>query len=72
MRFVREVKHVRVGHLAAAWGVLFAIVHAYWAAGAAAGMYGDAADTLAAQVTLYFLVGGLLVTALGWLRRSAP
>jgi hypothetical protein len=32
------------------WGVVFALVHFYWAAGGELGMNGEAADTLAAQV----------------------
>jgi len=127
----------RVALLTTVWGVIFAVVHAYWAAGGAAGMNGDPADTPAAQayiaciaalglagaavaaglargsrrralivlsriggvalllgvalgagrwladwsldgdgapgvaITLYFLLGGLLFSALGW-RRQAP
>jgi hypothetical protein len=38
-----------------AWGVLFALVHAYWAAGGAAGMNGDPADTLGAQLYIAFI-----------------
>jgi hypothetical protein len=48
----------RLAHLTAAWGVLFAVVHAYWAAGGAAGMNGDPADTLGAQ--LYIAVIALI------------
>jgi hypothetical protein len=40
----------RLAHLTAAWGLLFAAVHAYWAAGGAAGMNGDPADTFGAQL----------------------
>jgi hypothetical protein len=106
------------------WGLLFAVVHFYWAAGGEAGMRGEPADTLAAQlyigfiaalglagaavahrrhailaraagavvllgvaigagrwlahgsavgaadatITVYFLLGGLLFSVLGWLR----
>ena len=42
----------------ATWGVLFAIVHAYWAAGGEAGMNGEPADTLGAQ--LYIAVIAVL------------
>ena len=45
----------RLGHLTAAWGVLFAIVHVYWAAGGAAGMNGEPADTLGAQLYIAFI-----------------
>jgi hypothetical protein len=127
----------RVARLTAVWGVIFAVVHAYWAAGGAAGMNGDPADTPGAQsyialiaalglagaavagglargsrrgtlivlaraggaalllgvvfgagrwladwsldgdgaggvvITLYFLLGGLLFSALGWRRAAA-
>jgi hypothetical protein len=40
----------RVAQLTTVWGVIFAVVHAYWAAGGAAGMNGDPADTRGAQV----------------------
>ena len=34
--------------------MLFAVVHVYWAAGGAAGMNGEPADTLAAQLYIAF------------------
>jgi hypothetical protein len=58
-----------VAHVTVAWAVLFALVHLYWAAGGAIGMNGNPADTPAAQayiaITAYFLLGGVLFTALG-------
>lgn len=36
--------------LTIAWAVLFAIVHGYWAAGGTAGMNGEPADELGAQL----------------------
>jgi hypothetical protein len=49
----------RLSHLTAAWGLLFAAVHTYWAAGGAAGMNGEPADTLGAQlyIGLIALIG---------------
>jgi hypothetical protein len=55
---------MRIGHLTVAWGLLFAIVHAYWAAGGEVGMNGDAADTLAAQLYIGF-IAALGLTAAG-------
>jgi len=49
MHFLRSINLIRVAQATTAWGVLFAIVHFYWAAGGATGMNGDPADTLAAQ-----------------------
>jgi hypothetical protein len=46
---------MRIGYLTAAWGLVFAAVHAYWAAGGAAGMNGEPADTLGAQVYIGFV-----------------
>ncbi len=45
----------RLAHLTAAWGVLFALVHAYWAAGGPIGMNGDPADTLGVQLYIGFI-----------------
>ena len=39
----------RVAQLTTVWGVIFAVVHAYWVAGGAAGMNGDPADVTGAQ-----------------------
>jgi hypothetical protein len=59
MRFLRTTNFDRVTQLTAAWGVIFAVVHAYWAAGGAAGMSGDPADTFGAQtyIALIALLG---------------
>jgi hypothetical protein len=57
---------MRIGYVTAAWGLVFAIVHAYWAAGGEAGMNGDAADTLAAQLYIGFVAAlGLTGAAVG-------
>jgi hypothetical protein len=45
----------RLAHVTAAWGILFAVVHVYWAAGGEAGMNGEPAETLGTQ--LY--IGGI-------------
>ena len=48
-------RRLHVGHVTAAWGVVFAVVHAYWAVGGEAWMNGDAADTPAAQIYIGFI-----------------
>ena len=55
MRLLKSLSLTRVGHVTVAWGVLFGVVHAYWAAGGAAGMNGDPADTLAVQSYIAFI-----------------
>jgi hypothetical protein len=45
----------RLAHLTAAWGILFAVLHAYWAAGGEAGMHGEPADTPGAQAYIGFI-----------------
>jgi hypothetical protein len=61
MRFLKSFSRTRVGHVTAAWGVLFAVVHTYWATGGAAGMNGEPADTPAVQGYIAFIaVLGLL------------
>jgi hypothetical protein len=62
MTFLEQTTRTTVARLTVAWGVVFALVHGYWAAGGAAGMNGDPADTPAAQayigvVTLIGLAG---------------
>lgn len=37
------------------WAVLFAVVHAYWAAGGEAGMNGEPADSLCARLYIDFI-----------------
>jgi hypothetical protein len=41
--------------LTVSWALVFAGVHAYWAAGGTAGMNGDPADTPAAQAYIAFI-----------------
>jgi hypothetical protein len=55
MRFLGTTSLARVAQLTAAWGVIFAVVHAYWAAGGAAGMNGDPADTVGEQSYIAFI-----------------
>jgi hypothetical protein len=55
---------MRIGYFTAAWGLVFAIVHAYWAAGGGAGMSGDSADTAGAQAYIGFIA--LLGIAGAW------
>jgi hypothetical protein len=47
--FRRQPAQATLGHITTAWGLLFAVVHAYWAAGGALGTNGDPADTPGAQ-----------------------
>jgi hypothetical protein len=57
---------MRIGYVTAAWGLLFAIVHAYWAAGGEAGMNGEPADTLGAQLYIGFVAAlGLVAAGVG-------
>jgi hypothetical protein len=53
----------RLGHITVAWGVIFAVVHAYWAAGGAAGTDGDPADTAPVQIYIAFIAALGLVGA---------
>ena len=73
MRLLKSFSLTRVGHVTAAWGVLFAVVHAYWAAGGAVGMNGEPADTPGVQgyiafITVLGLVGAAVAYGLigGW------
>ncbi|HEY7074435.1 MAG TPA: hypothetical protein VH418_03665 [Solirubrobacteraceae bacterium] len=52
MRFLEPMNLAR---LTAVWGVIFAVVHAYWAAGGAAGTNGDPAGTPGAQGYIAFI-----------------
>lgn len=45
----------RVAQLTTVWGVIFAVVHAYWAAGGPVGTNGDPADTPGAQSYIAFI-----------------
>lgn len=68
MRILRQP----LSDVTVAWGLLFAIVHAHWAAGgwvADGGVGDDGAAAVA--ITLYFLLGGALFSALGR-RPGAP
>lgn len=49
MRYLPSRRLLRIGNATVAWGLLFAVVHAYWAAGGKIGTNGGAADTPAAQ-----------------------
>jgi hypothetical protein len=72
MRFLRSLN---LGVVTAAWGLLFAVVHVYWAAGGAVGMNGDPADTPGAQAYVAFIaVLGLAgaAVAYGLRRERAP
>jgi hypothetical protein len=44
-----------IGWITFAWAALFAVVHAYWAGGGAAGMNGDPATTTAEQAYIGFI-----------------
>jgi hypothetical protein len=52
---MRPIRKLSLGRVTTVWGVLFAIVHTYWAAGGAAGMDGEPADTLGAQLYIGFI-----------------
>ncbi len=45
----------RAAQLTTVWGVIFALVHAYWAAGGGVGASGDPADTTGAQTYIGFI-----------------
>lgn len=49
----------RWGYLAAAWALLFAALHFYWALGGEAGLASSAGAELAARRPLWFVVAGL-------------
>ena len=55
MRFLRPMNLARAAQLTTVWGVIFAVVHAYWAAGGAAGANGDPADTTGTQTYIAFI-----------------
>jgi hypothetical protein len=59
----------RLRQITIAWSALFAVVHIYWAAGGAAGMNGEPADTTGAQgyiafIALLGILGGAVAFAL--------
>jgi hypothetical protein len=70
---MRPIRKLSLGRVTTVWGVLFAIVHTYWASGGAAGMDGEPADTLAAQLYIGFIavlgLAGMLLSMLGWFGR---
>jgi hypothetical protein len=51
----RSISISLVARVAVAWALVFAVVHFYWAAGGAAGMNGEPADTPAAQGYIAFI-----------------
>ena len=66
-----------VARVTVAWAVLFAVVHAYWAAGGTAGMNGDPADTAGVQayiafITVLGLLGGAVAHGLATSRSPLP
>ena len=64
MRILPSINLTSVARLSLAWALVFAVVHAYWAAGGAAGMNGEPADTPAEQGYIAFItVLGLLGAA---------
>jgi Protein of unknown function (DUF3995) len=54
----------RWGYLAAAWCVLFAVLHMYWAVGGSVGLASSAGADLAARRPWWFVLGGLWAVAL--------
>ena len=64
MRILPSINLTSVARLSLAWALVFAVVHAYWAAGGAAGMNGEPADTSAEEGYIAFItVLGLLGAA---------
>ena len=75
MRILRSINRTLVARVTVTWAVVFAIVHAYWAAGGAAGMNGDPADTAASQgyigfITLLGVLGAVVAHGLDPSSRS--
>ena len=69
MRFLGSINHTLMARTAVVWALVFAVVHAYWAAGGAAWMNGEPADTPAAQgyiafITLLGLLGAAVAHGL--------
>ena len=57
---LREATHsTRWGYLAAAWALVFAALHFYWALGGEAGLASSAGSELAATRPLWFVLAGL-------------
>ncbi len=61
----------RLSILTVAWSLVFAAVHAYWAAGGPAGMGGDPAETAGEQAYIAVIAGLGLAGALVAHRRAA-
>ncbi|GAA0589881.1 hypothetical protein GCM10010174_00990 [Kutzneria viridogrisea] len=57
------LEHVKWGILAAAWAVLFAALHVYWALGGDLGLADSAGPELAAQRPTWFVLGCLWAAA---------
>jgi hypothetical protein len=59
-----------IANITVVWAVLFAVAHAYWAAGGSAGM-GHPADSAGAQLYIAFVAMlGLVGAAVAWARAS--
>jgi hypothetical protein len=55
MRIPGSITYSSIARATVLWALVFAVVHAYWAAGGAAGMNGEPADTPAAQGYIAFI-----------------
>ena len=55
MAFLRTTNIARVARFTAVWGVIFAVVHFYWAAGGEGGASDGGADSLGAQGYIAFI-----------------
>lgn len=61
-----------IANITVAWAVLFAVVHAYWAAGGSGLGAGHPANSAGAQVYIAFVAMlGLVGAAVAWARASA-
>lgn len=63
--------NLRWGHLASAWGLLFAALHIYWALGGAFGLESSAGVVLARDRPLWFVLFGLWGVAIVLLAGAA-
>ena len=63
MRYLPSHKLVRIANATAAWGVLFAVVHFYWAAGGSALNNGGATEAAAQAYIGFIAVVGLVSAA---------
>ena len=69
MASLGRITYSLIARVTGAWALLFAVVHAYWAAGGAAGMNGEPADAPGAQgyiaiITLLGLLGAAVANGL--------